>query len=42
MEVPDIDGLIYIPMIEKELRGTFIKCKITDIQGYDLIGEYKE
>jgi len=42
MEVPDIDGLIYISMIERELVGKFIKCKITDIQGYDLIGEYKE
>lgn len=36
-EVPDIDGLIYIPMIEKELQGKFIKCKITGVQGYDLI-----
>ena len=39
MEVPDIDGLIYIPMIEKELQGKFVKCKITDVQGYDLIAE---
>ena len=39
MEVPDIDGLIYIPMIDKELQGKFVKCKITDVQGYDLIGK---
>ena len=39
MEVPDIDGLIYIPMVEKELQGKFVKCKIIDVQGYDLIAE---
>ena len=38
-EIPDIDGLIYIPMVEKELQGKFVKCKITDVQGYDLIGK---
>ena len=38
-EVPDIDGLIYLPMVEKELQGKFVKCKIADVQGYDLIGE---
>ena len=38
-EVPDIDGLIYIPMVDKELQGKFVKCKITNIQGYDLIAE---
>lgn len=38
-EVPEIDGLIYIPMVEKELEGKFVKCKITDVQGYDLIGK---
>lgn len=41
-EVPDIDGLIYIPMIEKELQGKFIKCKITGVQGYDLIAAVLE
>ena len=38
-EVPDIDGLIYLPMVEKELQGKFVKCKITAVQGYDLIGK---
>ena len=38
-EVPDIDGLIYLPIKEKELEGKFIKCKITKIQGYDLIAK---
>lgn len=38
-EVPDIDGLIYIPMIEEELQGKFIKCQITNMKGYDLIAK---
>ncbi len=41
-EVPDIDGLIYIPtttttMTEKDLLGKFVTCTITGVQGYDLI-----
>ena len=38
-EVPDIDGLVYIPMTEKELQGKFVKCKVVKVQGYDLIAE---
>lgn len=38
-EVPEIDSLIYMPMVEKELEGKFVKCKITGAQDYDLIGE---
>lgn len=38
-EVPDIDGLIYIDMVEKELEGQIVNCKITKVQGYDLIGK---
>lgn len=38
-EVPDIDGLVYIPMTEKELQGKFVKCKVTDVQGYDLVAK---
>ena len=37
-EVPEIDSLIYIPIIDKELEGKFEKIKITGVQGYDLIG----
>lgn len=37
MDVPDIDGIIYIKGNSKE--NTFIDCKITDINEYDLIGE---
>ncbi len=38
MDVPEIDGLIYIEMIEEALEGKFIKCKIIDTKDYDLIG----
>lgn len=38
-EVPDIDGLIYVEMVDKALEGKFVKCKITKASGYDLIGE---
>lgn len=38
-EVPDIDGLIYIEMVDKALEGKFVKCKITKANGYDLIGK---
>lgn len=38
-EVPDIDSLIYIKMVDKALEGKFVKCKITAVQGYDLIGK---
>ena len=37
-EIPDIDPLIYIKMIDKELEGKFVNCKITNVNGYDLIG----
>ena len=38
-EVPEIDSLIYIKMVDKALEGKFVKCKITAVQGYDLIGK---
>lgn len=38
-EVPDIDGLIYIEMVDKALEGKFVKCKITKASGYDLLGK---
>ena len=38
-EVPEIDSLIYIPILEKALEGKFVKCKITGVQGYDLIAK---
>lgn len=37
-EAPEIDSLIYMPMIDKNLEGKFVRCKITKAQEYDLIG----
>lgn len=40
MDVPDIDGLIYIKNNkETNLEGKFVKCKIIAINVYDLIAE---
>ena len=42
-DVPEIDGLIYIPnKSNKDVKNkinTFVKCKIIDVNDYDLIGE---
>ena len=42
-EVPEIDGVVFIKNIDmkKDLIGEFIKCKITDVREYDLIGKIK-
>ena len=40
-EVPDIDGLIYVEMVDKVLDGKFVKVKITDATEYDLISKVK-
>ena len=43
LDVPDIDGLVYIKnnekLEEKDLINKFVKCKIIDVNAYDLIGE---
>ena len=45
LDVPDIDGLVYIKnkikkeIEEKDLINNFVKCKIIDVNTYDLIGE---
>lgn len=39
MDAPDVDGIIYVPNKEKDLRGKFVNIKITAVNGYDLIGE---
>ena len=39
MDVPDIDGLVYIPMVSKSLEGKFVKCKVIDTNEYDLIAK---
>ena len=43
MDVPEMDGVVYIENNkEKNLINSFVKCKIIDIQGYDLIGKIME
>ena len=42
MDVPDIDGVIYIKNDDNSLIGNFVKCKITDVEEYDLIGKIIE
>ncbi len=39
MDVPDIDGYIYVKMQQRSLEGKFVKCKITEAKEYDLIAE---
>lgn len=39
MDVPDIDGLIYIKAEQEDLEGKFITCKIIDTNEYDLIAK---
>ena len=40
MDIPNEDGVIYIKNNGQVNVGDFIKVKITDINGYDLIGEF--
>ena len=43
-DVPEIDGLVYIKnenLKKENMINQFIKCKITEINDYDLIGEIK-
>ena len=39
IDVPDIDGLIYIEMVPETLEGKFIKCKVIATNEYDLIAK---
>lgn len=39
MDVPEIDGFVYLKNNNKNLENTFVNCKIIDSNGYDLIGE---
>lgn len=39
MDVPDIDGYIYIK--GKAEKNQFVNCKVTNVRDYDLIGEVK-
>lgn len=40
MDVPDIDGLVYIKNnANQNLEGKFVTCIITSVNGYDLVAE---
>ncbi|MBQ3408039.1 MAG: 30S ribosomal protein S12 methylthiotransferase RimO [Clostridia bacterium] len=39
MDVPDIDGVIYVKCDEENLEGEFIKVKITESRDYDLVAK---
>ena len=39
MDIPDTDGVIFIKNTKENLVGKFVKCKVTKIKDYDLIGE---
>lgn len=39
MDIPDEDGVIFIKNDSNVKLGEFIKCKITDVNQYDLVGE---
>lgn len=39
MDVPDIDGVIFVNCDEENLEGQFAKVKILKTQDYDLIAE---
>lgn len=39
MDVPDIDGLIYIEMTDEPLEGKFVECEIIEANDYDLIAK---
>ena len=39
MDVPEIDGFVYLKNNSEDLKNKFVKCKIIDSNGYDLIGE---
>ena len=39
MDIPNEDGVIYIPKTKENLVGKFVKSEIIDVLGYDLIGK---
>ena len=39
MDIPNEDGVVFVKNTKQISEGTWIKCKITDIREYDLIGE---
>lgn len=41
MDVPEIDGVIYIKNNNEELIGKYVSCKVEDVNEYDLFGILK-
>lgn len=39
MDIPNEDGVIYIPKTKSGLEQKFVNCRIIGVEGYDLIGE---
>ena len=39
MDVPEIDGVIYIPVVKPLKIGQFVSCQITEVKDYDLIAK---
>ncbi|MBQ3145593.1 MAG: 30S ribosomal protein S12 methylthiotransferase RimO [Clostridia bacterium] len=39
MDIPETDGVIIIKNTKEKILGEFIKCKVINIENYDLIGE---
>lgn len=42
MDIPDEDGVIYIANHGQMKVGDFVKCEITDVKKYDLIGKWQK
>ena len=39
MDIPDTDGVVFMKSNTANLENNFVKCKIIDAKGYDLVGE---
>ena len=42
MDIPETDGTVIIKNTKNNLIGEFVKCKITDLNNYDLIAEIQK
>ncbi len=42
MDVPEIDGIVYVKNTKKLGLGEWVNVKITEVKDYDLIGEIKD
>ncbi len=42
MDIPDMDGVVFIKNTKPNLEGTWVKVKIEDVRDYDLVGRIEE